>query len=107
MKVVGKNEMLPLRSDNNPLLSGSELLEPVKLELIQEVEADGQSISEIILRIPNSRDMLESQMSGERTPDRTYKTLAKATDGIPPEAIEALHPRDLDYLSRLYWSYQG
>ena len=107
MRIIGKNEMLPARTDPKPLLMGSELLEPVKLVLIKEVEADGQPISEIVLRVPNSRDMLESQMSAERTPDRTYQTLAKATEGIPPEAIEALHPRDLDYLTRLYWSYQG
>ena len=106
MKILKRTQRIPPRTDPTPLLTIEEQLEPVKIELIQEVEADGQPINEIVLRVPQNRDMLDAQLTPERTPDTTYKILAKACDGVPPETIEALHPRDLDYLTRHYWAYQ-
>ena len=106
MKVITRSQFLPPPSDPTPLLSIEEKLKPVKLELIRETEADGIKVNEITLHVPTSRDMLTNQMTPERTADTTYESLAKACDGVTPAVIEALHVRDLNYLSRLYFAYQ-
>ena len=106
MKIITRTQFLPPNNDPAPLLTIAEKLEPVKLELIQEVDNSGEMIDEIVLHVPRNRDMLDNQMNVDRTPDSTYRMLAKACDAVTPEAVEALHPRDLNYLSRMYFAYQ-
>lgn len=110
MKTIKRDEFISSRSARErgaapPLLTTDEKLASVKLELIEEVDADGVKIKEIIINRPTVDDMLDQQI-GDGSKEETYRSLAKACQGVPPETIRTLHPRDFRYISEVYWAYQ-
>ena len=95
------------RGDAPPLLTHAEQLNPVKLELLREVEADGVKIKEIVINVPTVDDILDQQMdTQEASKEITLRMLAKSCKGVPPETLRAMHPRDFRYLSEIYWAFQ-
>ena len=83
MKTIEKEVRFPSRAardrgDAPALLTVEEAMHPVKLELSRETEADGEKVKEITINVPTVDDILDQQMTQERTKEQTLTMLAKA-----------------------------
>ena len=93
------------RGDAPPLLTNTEQLEPVTLELLRKVDIDGEDITEVVINVPSVDDILDQQMN-DPSKEQTLRQLAKVCKDITPDHIRAMHPKDFNRLSQVYWAYQ-